>query len=81
MLAHVDHGKSALSDSLISGNGIISARSAGKVRLVLMSFSNSPEYSNLEPVALDFRLTNWYPFLKRYGTWTRVKMNNDEVSQ
>ena len=32
MLAHVDHGKSALSDSLISGNGIISSRSAGKVR-------------------------------------------------
>lgn len=32
MLAHVDHGKSALSDCLISANGIISARSAGKVR-------------------------------------------------
>ncbi|CDF37145.1 Elongation factor Tu GTP-binding domain-containing protein 1 [Chondrus crispus] len=32
MLAHVDHGKSALSDSLISANGIISSRSAGKVR-------------------------------------------------
>lgn len=32
MLAHVDHGKSALSDSLISANGIISTRSAGKVR-------------------------------------------------
>jgi ribosome assembly protein 1 len=32
MLAHVDHGKSALSDALISANGIISARSAGKVR-------------------------------------------------
>lgn len=32
MLAHVDHGKSALSDCLISSNGIISDRSAGKVR-------------------------------------------------
>lgn len=32
MLAHVDHGKSALSDSLIAANGIISARSAGKLR-------------------------------------------------
>lgn len=31
MIAHVDHGKSALSDSLISANGIISTRSAGKV--------------------------------------------------
>lgn len=32
MLAHVDHGKSALSDCLISANGIISSRMAGKVR-------------------------------------------------
>lgn len=31
MLAHVDHGKSALSDSLISSNGVISDRMAGKV--------------------------------------------------
>lgn len=32
MLAHVDHGKSSLSDLLIASNGIISARSAGQVR-------------------------------------------------
>ncbi|CEL94296.1 unnamed protein product [Vitrella brassicaformis CCMP3155] len=32
ILAHVDHGKTTLSDSLISSNGLISARSAGKVR-------------------------------------------------
>lgn len=32
MLAHVDHGKSALSDCLISSNGIISHRLAGKMR-------------------------------------------------
>jgi Elongation factor Tu GTP binding domain len=32
MLAHVDHGKSALSDALISANGIISTRMAGKIR-------------------------------------------------
>ncbi|KAI0561617.1 Elongation factor Tu GTP-binding domain containing protein [Gracilaria domingensis] len=32
MLAHVDHGKSALTDSLIASNGIISTRSAGKAR-------------------------------------------------
>lgn len=32
MLAHVDHGKSSLSDALIAANGIISSRSAGKVR-------------------------------------------------
>ena len=32
ILAHVDHGKTALSDSLLASNGIISARLAGKLR-------------------------------------------------
>uniref|UniRef100_A0A0G4I3T8 Tr-type G domain-containing protein n=1 Tax=Chromera velia CCMP2878 TaxID=1169474 RepID=A0A0G4I3T8_9ALVE len=32
ILAHVDHGKTTLSDSLISSNGIISQKSAGKMR-------------------------------------------------
>jgi len=32
VLAHVDHGKTSLTDSLVSSNGIISSRLAGKVR-------------------------------------------------
>lgn len=32
ILAHVDHGKTSLSDSLLSSNGIISQRQAGKIR-------------------------------------------------
>ncbi|GAA5814411.1 hypothetical protein MFLAVUS_007907 [Mucor flavus] len=32
ILAHVDHGKTTLSDSLLATNGIISAKMAGKVR-------------------------------------------------
>ena len=32
ILAHVDHGKTSLSDSLIASNGIISSRMAGSLR-------------------------------------------------
>lgn len=34
VLAHVDHGKTSLTDSLIASNGIISARLAGKLRFM-----------------------------------------------
>ncbi|AEY97713.1 FAFR031Cp [Eremothecium gossypii FDAG1] len=34
ILAHVDHGKTSLSDSLLASNGIISQRLAGKVRFL-----------------------------------------------
>ena len=32
ILAHVDHGKTSLADSLVAANGIISARMAGRLR-------------------------------------------------
>lgn len=34
IVAHVDHGKTSLSDSLLASNGIISQRLAGKIRFL-----------------------------------------------
>ena len=39
ILAHVDHGKTTIADSLIASNGIISQRLAGKVILTFYNFS------------------------------------------
>ncbi|GMT28933.1 hypothetical protein PFISCL1PPCAC_20230, partial [Pristionchus fissidentatus] len=34
LIAHVDHGKTTFADSLLASNGIVSARQAGKLRLL-----------------------------------------------
>lgn len=40
ILAHVDHGKTTIADSLVASNGIISGKLAGKLRYFKIIVSN-----------------------------------------
>ncbi|SRR6266498_3801004 len=78
ILAHVDHGKTTLSDSLLASNGIISNKLAGKVRYldsredeqergITMEASGISLYFNVLRNFVEgqgiFFLTQHFPFL------------------
>lgn len=87
-MAHVDHGKTTLADSLVASNGIISQKLVGKLRYGILSKnqeqSNHPmnlhENSHNSKLAMKFN-TNIYPsfVFKNYaGIWIAEKMNRKE---
>lgn len=55
ILAHVDHGKTSLSDSLLATNGFISQRMAGKVR-----FLDSREDEQLRGITMELSAISLY---------------------
>lgn len=55
VLAHVDHGKTSLSDSLLATNGIISQRMAGKVR-----YLDSREDEQLRGITMEASAISLY---------------------
>lgn len=55
ILAHVDHGKTSLSDSLLATNGIVSQRMAGKVR-----FLDSREDEQLRGITMEASAISLY---------------------
>lgn len=55
ILAHVDHGKTSLSDSLLATNGIISPRMAGKVR-----YLDSREDEQLRGITMESSAISLY---------------------
>lgn len=68
ILAHVDHGKTSLSDSLLATNGIISQRMAGKVR-----YLDSREDEQLRGITMEASA------ISLYFKVVRRKENSDET--
>ncbi|OBA22625.1 P-loop containing nucleoside triphosphate hydrolase protein [Metschnikowia bicuspidata var. bicuspidata NRRL YB-4993] len=71
ILAHVDHGKTSLSDSLLATNGIISQRMAGKVR-----FLDSREDEQLRGITMESSaISLYFKILRRKENTEAVETN------
>lgn len=71
ILAHVDHGKTTLSDSLLASNGIISSKLAGKVR-----YLDSREDEQLRGITMESSAISLFFEVKQ-----RVKEDEFKVSE
>ncbi|KAI5309396.1 Cytoplasmic GTPase/eEF2-like protein (ribosomal biogenesis), partial [Ascosphaera atra] len=61
ILAHVDHGKTSLTDSLIATNGIISPKLAGKIRYLDSRPDEQTRGITMESSAISL----YFPMLRR----------------
>lgn len=69
ILAHVDHGKTSLSDSLLATNGIISQRMAGKVR-----YLDSREDEQLRGITMELlAISLYFKTMKKSDTELQIR--------
>ncbi|KAJ2817685.1 Cytoplasmic GTPase/eEF2-like protein (ribosomal biogenesis), partial [Coemansia furcata] len=76
VLAHVDHGKTTLSDALLATNGIISSKLAGKVR-----YLDSREDEQERGITMESSgISLYYQLLKRAsdGTTSDASLTSSE---
>src|SRR6478735_7820968 len=77
ILAHVDHGKTTLSDSLLATNGIISSKMAGKVRYLDSREDEQERGITMESsaISLYFKLVKPAEGKTRKGMHTKRRAN------
>lgn len=77
IMAHVDHGKTSLSDSLLATNGIISQRMAGKVR-----YLDSRQDEQLRGITMEASaISLYFKVLRRPDDQTDASSKEPEICE